>query len=66
MTKGVYTAWIRIDETLPWIELKGEYPTKSEAKRAAEETLEKAKIKCVTSPEKSKPVKAVASLRAIR
>ncbi|MCJ7631202.1 hypothetical protein MUP77_02195 [Candidatus Bathyarchaeota archaeon] len=30
-----YAVWIRIDTTLPWIELQGRYSTKEEAKLAA-------------------------------
>jgi len=41
----LYTAWIKIDETLPWIEIEGDYATKKEAKHAAKKVLNDIKIK---------------------
>jgi hypothetical protein len=41
----LYAAWIKIDDTLPWIELKGTYQTKGEARKAAAKLLNNAKIK---------------------
>jgi len=41
----LYTAWIKIDETLPWIEIQRDYATKKEAKKAAKKVLSNAKIK---------------------
>jgi len=52
MVKRVYAVWVRIDETIPWIELKGKYTTKREAKNAAKETLNHAQVKVVDMPEK--------------
>jgi len=43
--KNLYTAWIKIDETLPWIEIQRDYATKKEAKKAAKKVLSNAKIK---------------------
>jgi hypothetical protein len=48
----MYTVWIRIDETTPWIELKGEYPTPKQARTAAKQTLTKAKVRIVNLPKK--------------
>jgi len=48
----VFVVWIRIDETLPWIELKGLYHTREEANKAAEEFLESMQIKIVGLPMK--------------
>jgi cell division protein FtsL len=62
--KKLYTVWIRIDETLPWIELKGEYSTKSEAKRAAREAVKRIGMKVVSFPEKRMPMKALVATRA--
>lgn len=45
-----YTAWIRIDHSLPWIELTGAYQTKTEAQSSAKEKLNCAKIKIVKLP----------------
>lgn len=59
MVKHLYTVWIKIDETLPWIELKKEYPTKRAAKKAAEEFLNNANVKFVKIPESRKRIKTV-------
>ena len=66
MVKNLYAVWIKIDDTLPWIELKGQYQTRTEAKKAATEFLNTIKTKIVESPEKRSPVKAWASVRATR
>jgi len=64
--KDLYTAWIKIDETLPWIELKGEYQTKKDARRAANDFLKSAKVKITEIPEKRSPMKPLASVRISR
>ena len=66
MVKSLYAVWIKIDETLPWIELKGEYQTKREAKKATNESFSMVKIKIVEIPEKRSPMKALTSVRATR
>jgi hypothetical protein len=66
MVKNLYVVWIKIDETLPWIELKGAYQTRREAKKAANESLSMVKVKTVESPEKRSPMKALASVKARR
>jgi len=66
MVKNLYAVWIKIDETLPWIELKGQYQTKTEAKKAANDILNLAEIKIVETPEKRTPIKALASVRTTR
>ncbi|RLI20016.1 hypothetical protein DRO45_04425 [Candidatus Bathyarchaeota archaeon] len=52
--KKLYVVWVKIDETVPWIELEGTYPTRREAKDAAKEILKRAKIKVVKTPQKRK------------
>jgi hypothetical protein len=59
----VYAVWIKIDETLPWIELKNTYQTKREAQRAAKEFLNKIGIKIVEIPEKRRGIKALATIK---
>lgn len=59
----MYVVWIRVDETLPWIEMKGTYQTKKEAKQAAEEFLNNMGIKIVKMPEKRRQIKAVPTLK---
>jgi hypothetical protein len=59
MVKNLYAVWIKIDETLPWIELKGKYRTKREAKKTARYTLDRVEIRVVEMPEKKRPAKAL-------
>jgi len=48
-----YAVWIKIDETLPWIELKGIYKTKKEARKVAKEILDRVQLRIVELPKKS-------------
>lgn len=59
----MYAAWIQIDETLPWIELKGTYQTRREAVRAGRQTVSGIRIKIVGIPEKRSTIKAIATTR---
>lgn len=61
MVKKLYAVWIKVDETLPWIELKGKYRTKREAKKAARYTLDRVEIRVVEMPEKETLVKTLAT-----
>jgi len=61
MVKNLYAVWIKIDETLPWIELKGKYRTKREAKKAARYTLDRVEIRVVEMPEKKRIMKVLAT-----
>jgi hypothetical protein len=63
MVENLHAIWIKIDETLPWIELKGTYETRREAKEAAKICLYKTQMKIVAMPEKSRQLKAVAMIR---
>ena len=45
-----YRAWIKIDDSLPWIELREMFRTKTEAKESAKEKLSAVKIKIVKLP----------------
>jgi len=63
MVKNLYAVWIKIDETLPWIELKATYQTRREAKKAAKDFLNSIKVKIVATPEKRKQMKALATIR---
>jgi REP element-mobilizing transposase RayT len=64
--KNVYIIWIKIDETLPKIELKGEYQTKKEAKKAAQQILSNIKFEIVNASIKQNSVKALATAKATR
>ncbi|MEM1536428.1 MAG: hypothetical protein QW577_01325 [Candidatus Bathyarchaeia archaeon] len=59
----MYAVWIRIDETLPWIELKDTYHTKAEARKAAKEFLKTIRVKIVKVSVEGKPMKAVAMVK---
>lgn len=63
MVKDLYAVWIKIDETLPWIELKGKYQTRKEAKRATDRFVSGMKIRVVAIPEKSRRLKALATVK---
>jgi hypothetical protein len=49
-TQKEYTILMKIDETLPWIELEGIYKTLPDAWRAVERAKKNVKIKLVKSP----------------
>jgi|YelNatPaOPRAMG01_1025707.scaffolds.fasta_scaffold00026_148 hypothetical protein len=55
----MYAVWVKIGETMPWIELEGMYKTKTEAQKAAKEILSKVQVKIVRVEVKGKPMKAV-------
>lgn len=59
----MHAVWIKIDETLPWIELKGTHETRKDAREAAKNCLRKAQIKIVAVPEKREHLKTVAMIR---
>jgi hypothetical protein len=43
----MYSAWVKIDDSLPWIELKEAFQTRTEAQEAIKEKRSKVKIKIV-------------------
>ena len=53
----MYSAWIKIDDSLPWIELEKAFQTKAEAQRAVKEILGKTKIKISKLPKQEKRLK---------
>lgn len=57
--KTLYAVWVKIDEALPWIELKGTYETRKEAQKAAKELLGKIEVKIVGFNKKRKEMKAL-------
>ncbi|MGQ9506669.1 MAG: hypothetical protein ACUVTB_02265 [Candidatus Bathycorpusculaceae bacterium] len=62
----MYVIWIKIDETLPKIELKGEYQTRKEAKRAAQQILNGIKVEIINASQKRDSIKPLATAKAIR
>lgn len=61
----MYIIWMKIDETFPKIELKGEYQTRKEAKMAAQQIISNIKVEIVNASLTRKPVKALATAKAI-
>ncbi|MEM2202549.1 MAG: hypothetical protein QW595_02820 [Candidatus Bathyarchaeia archaeon] len=59
----MYAVWIKIDETLPWVELKGTYQTRREAQKAAKELLKTIKVKIVKVGVERKSMKAVVTVK---
>jgi len=58
-----YATWIKIDDTLPWIELKHTYQTRTEARDAAKMILDRIEIKIVEVPEKISRAKASVTVK---
>jgi hypothetical protein len=54
----MYSAWVKIDESLPWIELEEAFQTKAEAQKAVKEILNRARIKISKLPKQEKRIKA--------
>ena len=63
MVMVLYAVWIRIDETLPLIELKRSYQTRKEALKGAEDFLGSMQTKIVVIPEKARQLKPLAMIR---
>ena len=59
----MYSAWIKIDDSLPWIELEGAFQTKVAAQEALKERRSKVKIKIVKMSKQEKQIKATIRLR---
>lgn len=53
----MYSALIKLEESLPWIELEEAFRTKAEAQKAVQEVLSKAKIKISRLPKHEKRLK---------
>ncbi|MDH7477505.1 MAG: hypothetical protein QHH17_03885 [Candidatus Bathyarchaeota archaeon] len=62
----MYIIWIKIDETLPKIELKGEYQTRKEARKAAQQILSNIKIEIINASKKQDSMKPLATAKVMR
>jgi hypothetical protein len=62
----LYAVWIRIDETLPWIELKKEYATRKEARQAAQYAIGRMAVKLTRISQEEKSLKVLATVRINR
>jgi hypothetical protein len=63
---ALYTVWIKLEGTLPWIELKGEYDTRKEASQAADQARRKMAVKIVTVSQQKRPMPALATIKVRR
>ncbi len=61
--KKVYAVWIKVDDTLPWIEVKRTYQTRKEAKNAARDFVKSIQIRIATISESEKKVRPLATIR---
>ncbi len=52
--KTLYAVWVKLGETLPWIELEGEFETREEARKAAKEIFNNTDMKIVRISEKER------------
>jgi len=59
----LYAVWIKINETLPWVELENEYHTRALARKEAKNLLNHAKIKIVTEQKSAKRVRVLAIIK---
>jgi hypothetical protein len=59
----MYSAWIKIDDSLPWIELEGTFQTKAAAQEAVKERQSTVKIKIVKMSKQEKQIKAAIRVR---
>ena len=53
----MYSAWIKLDDSLPWIELEEAFQTKAEAQKAVQEVQAKPKLEFPSYQNKKKRVK---------
>ncbi|MEM3727728.1 MAG: hypothetical protein QXF75_00830 [Candidatus Bathyarchaeia archaeon] len=59
----MYAIWVKIDETLPWIELSGKYQTREEARKMIKELLSKIRVRIVKVEKERRQMKAVVTVK---
>ncbi len=64
--ESMYYVMVKIEESLPWIELKGEYATKTEARQAAQRVMQRIGTKIANIPDERRSMRAVVTVRAKR
>jgi len=62
----LYSVWIKIDKTFPWIELKGEHETRRAAKQAAQIAIGRIAVRLVNMSQETKAINALITVRARR
>lgn len=60
----MYAIWIKIDSTLPWIELKECYRTRNEAKKGAQDFLKSMQMRVVRIPDNAKLVRTLITVKS--
>ena len=61
--KSMYCVMVKIEESLPWIELEGEYATRTEAGQAAQRVMQRIGMKIASIPDEKRPMKALVTVR---
>jgi hypothetical protein len=64
--ENLFSIWIKIDKTLPWIEINGTYETRKEAKKAAEIFLNSIQLRIISTPEDRRKLRALVTLQTHR
>jgi hypothetical protein len=64
--ESMYYVMVKIEESLPWIELKGEYATRTEARQAAQRVMQRIGTKIANIPDEKRSMRAVVTVRAKR
>ena len=59
----MYCVMVKIEESLPWIELKGEYATRTEARQAAQRVMQRIGMKIASIPDEKRRMKALLFVR---
>jgi hypothetical protein len=62
----LFSLLVKIDKTLPWIELNGTYETRKEANKAAETFLNSLQLRILSAPEKRNKLKTLATMQIYR
>lgn len=62
----MFSIWVKIGKTLPWIELNGTYETRIEAKKAAETFLNNLQLRIVSTPEKKRNPRPLVTMQTHR
>ncbi len=64
--ESMYYVMVKIEESLPWIELKGEYATRTEARQGAQRVMQRIGMKIASIPDERRSMRAVVTVRAKR
>jgi hypothetical protein len=62
----LFTIWVKIGRTLPWIELNEIYETRKAAKKAVEIFLNSLQLRIISASEKKRRQKALVAIQTRR